>query len=316
MQVSGQPTPNYASGFWPAQNDYQEAMSAPALCLADPELRSALVTDKTPFGLPQPIAGQFANVYRMASPEGETWAVRVFLRGWPDRDAHFRALTEHFASLAARNALPAFFVPFEYQERGIQIQGERFPLQKQLWIEGQPLNLWTEQNLYDSAAIERMADSWRQLMRQMTAAGFAHGDLQHGNILIDSAENLCLIDYDGAFVPSRIGRTLRERGHPAYQHPRRTIADYGSGMDRFPALVIYAALRALTVAPQLWFRLDTGDNLLFRPEDFTDTEESRGFRVLRETLRSHPAEYRLIQRVRDAADGPLALIPDIDRIAG
>ena len=298
-------------GFWPAPNDYQEAMTAPAACLADPELQSCVIADRTPFGLPQPIAGQFANVYRLQSPTAEAFAARVFLQGWPDRDAHFHALAEHFDSLPQ---LPPFLLPFEYQTQGIQIRGERFPLLKQAWIDGLPLNLWAERNLYASDAFRQMAAAWRDAMRQMTLVRFAHGDLQHGNILIDRENRLRLIDYDAAFVPSRSGRPLREMGHPAYQHPRRTIADYNPGMDKFAALLIYSALRALAVAPDLWYRLDTGDNLLFRPEDLTHPADSRGFRIFREALTHHPAEYRLIRRVRDAIEGALNLIPELDHI--
>ena len=104
---------------------------------------------------------------------------------------------------------------------------------------------------------------WQGMITALITARFAHGDLQHGNILVNETGALRLIDLDGAWVPTLAGKGVREAGHPAYQHPLRVASDWGPDLDRFPALVIYVALRALAVAPQAWYRLDNGDNLLF-----------------------------------------------------
>lgn len=300
----------FASPAWPTQTEYQEAFTAPALCLADPELRAATAADWSAFGLPQPIAGQFANVYRMKGADGTEFAVRVFLRARLGRDAHFRAVAARFA---AEPNFPSFLVPFAYQERGICLRGEWFPVQKQPWVNGKPLNLWIEGNLYEAALLRKAAEAFRVIIAEMQSFRFAHGDLQHGNILVEENGALRLIDYDGAWVLARAGYPLREAGHPAYQHPRRTVADYNARMDDFPALVLYAALRALAIAPNLWFLLDNGDNVLFRPDDFRNPTESRGFRALADALRPFPSEMRIIERVREAADGPLTLVPTLER---
>ncbi len=299
---------------WPTQIEYQEAFAAPDLYLADPVLRKARVT-RTAFGLPQPISGQFANVYHMSVPDdynGTTeYAVRVFLRDRPGRDTHYQAIAAHLASLPT---YPPFLALFHYQPQGILVRGTWFPVQKMSWVSGTPLNLWVEENLYNAVAIRGVAENLRAVISDMRAARFAHGDLQHGNILIESDGAIRLIDYDGAWVPARAGYPLREAGHPAYQHPRRTVADYNFRMDDCPALALYATLRVLAVVPEIWYQLDNGDNMLFRIDDFRNTVESRGFRTLRAALRRFPTELQLIERVAEAADGALTLIPSLDRI--
>ena len=70
---------------WPTQLDYQDALNAPDRCFADPDLTGSAPVERTPFGLPQPITGHFANVYHLRA-EGDgsgEWAVRLFLQADP-----------------------------------------------------------------------------------------------------------------------------------------------------------------------------------------------------------------------------------------
>ena len=109
-------------------------------------------------------------------------------------------------------------------------------------VGGTPL----ERNLNDSAALRGLAAQWAALVRQLEVAPLAHGDLQHGNILVTPEGALCLLDYDGVWTPTLAGLAPGELGHPSYQRPGRT---YSRAMDRFSALVIYTALQALVLAP-------------------------------------------------------------------
>src|SRR5207248_10425515 len=64
-------------------------------------------------------------------------------------------------------------------------------------------------------------------VRHLEAAKVAHGDLQHGNILVRGG-SIQLVDYDGMWVPALSGRDATEIGHRAYQHPERSGQDYRS----------------------------------------------------------------------------------------
>jgi len=118
------------------------------------------------------------------------------------------------------------------------------------------------------------------MTEKLNNAGIAHGDLQNGNILIVDGDYR-LIDYDGMYVPALKGQTSNEVGLPNYQHPKRTGFDFGPGLDNFSSWVIYISLLALSVDPQLWGKLQAGDDcLLFRKEDFEKPNRSKVFRAL------------------------------------
>lgn len=286
---------------WPTQLDYQEALAFPAHCFTDRELGSAKLASLGHFGLPQPITGNFANVYRFKSDGSGTleWAVRLFLRDEPHR-------TARYALLAALPRWPGCLLPFEYQPEGLVLATGSFPLMKLPWQDGEPLNAWVEKHLNDRAALEALAERWGVLIRELEVAQLAHGDLQHGNILVTPENELRLLDYDALWAPVLEKLPPGELGHPSYQHPQRR---YDRTLDRFPALVIYTALRALAVAPELWYRLDNGDNLLFRREDFATPASSRAFALLREVRVLRP----LVTALQEACTDPPERVPALTR---
>ncbi len=75
----------------------------------------------------------------------------------------------------------------------------------------------------DSRAIKQMADAWIELVGELRGHGIAHGDLQHGNVMV-VGDRLVLVDYDCMYVPTMISDEDREAwefGMPGYQHPDR-----------------------------------------------------------------------------------------------
>ncbi len=301
-----------AETVWPTQVDYQDALNFPASCFVDPELRECQPGDKTTFGLPLPITGQFTNVYRMVRADGAAFAVRLFLRDDPTRAYHWLTLSRFLGGLSP---FPACLTPVVYLDQGFYWRGRYFPLVKLPWVDGVPLNIYIEKNLYDSAAIVRLTETFRSLILQLESIRFVHGDLQHGNILVnENTGAITLIDYDAVFVPEMRRILNREAGHPSYQHPGRSPSDYGPVLDRFSTLVIYTALRVLAIAPDLWFRLDNGDNLLFQSEDFLMPVQSRTFALLRESLRAYPVERQLVTVVQRSCGVPPTSAPPLDRL--
>lgn len=302
---------------WPSQVDYQDALQNPALCFADPVLRTCVAMDASPFGLPAPISGQFANVYRMRSADGKWWGVKLFLRHLSGRTVQYNALQTHLSRLPTA---PSWLVPFTYQEKGIRINGSWFPVLQMPWLrDATPLNLYLNEIINDPAAVKRLRDTWRKLILEMEREQFAHGDLQHGNICVRHGRGgkppvLHLLDYDGAWVPALTGRVGTEAGHPAYQHPGREPGDFGPRLDRFAAVAVYTALLILAHAPELWYRFDNGDNLFWRREDFAETN-AKG-RALFELAR-HPNAYvrRAAEAFRTVCENPATLVPDLERYA-
>ena len=127
------------------------------------------------------------------------------------------------------------------------------------------------------AALAAVATNFAKIVVDMAATGIAHGDLQHGNILVLPNGDLKLIDYDGMFVPGLQSMGATETGHVNYQSPARTMSDWGPELDRFSAWTIYLSLVVLTIDPALWMSLhaEGEEALLFTKADYTQRAQAR-----------------------------------------
>lgn len=282
---------------WPTPIEYQDALSNPAACLLAPDLQRSRIEEKTLYGAPLPVAGQFAHVYRLRQMDGRSYALRLFLREASDRAARYAAIQQYLASQSQQPAL----VPFGYSPNGIRIAASVYPVVVMDWVEGDPFHVYIERHLNDPERIKRLVSDWVALIETLETLRIAHGDLQQDNLLVDPATGaLRLIDYDGMFVPLLAGRPSAELGHPAYQHPLRDRSHFGPTLDRFSALVILATMRALIEAPDLWYRFHNGDNLLFRREDYVSLEESATFRTVRSAVRRSGEAIRALDLLKTA----------------
>jgi pimeloyl-ACP methyl ester carboxylesterase len=84
-------------------------------------------------------------------------------------------------------------------------------------------------------------------------------------------------------------------------------------MDRFSHLLIYTALRCLSIGgEELWQRYDNQENLLFREEDFLHPSKSR---LLHELWELPDREVRaLVGHLLLASQGPLDDVPTLDEL--
>ncbi len=266
-------TKNALTGMpdYPTPSDYQEAVQVPKSAFADAELQTATPRTNV-LGLPQPITGAFAAVFPMTTETGRQVAVKCFLNEQPEQQARYEAVADHLDAVDL-----AAFVDFDYQAEGIRVAGTDYPILKMEWVEGTVLNRFVREHLDAPDTLARLAETWADLMDALDGEELAHGDLQHGNVLVQAEGDdlqLRLVDYDTMYVPALDGRRSAEVGHRNYQHPDRTDADFGPFLDRFPGLVIHTALRACAAEPGLWNEYDNGENLLFRDADFYDPEQS------------------------------------------
>jgi hypothetical protein len=232
---------------WPNATDYNAAVQNPQLCFRDEDLRQGQAVGD-PFGLPRPHSGNFADVYQIQGADGQSWAVKCFTRPVAGLRRRYHAISEHL-----RQTQRAFMVEFHFLDEGICIRGQWHPLVKMRWVEGLRLNEFVREHLTKPVLLERLAQMWVRLAQELRDAGMAHGDLQHGNVLMvpgskSSLLALKLIDYDGMFVPALAHCPSGEVGHANFQHPRRLRdGNYDGNMDRFAHLLIYTALRCLRV---------------------------------------------------------------------
>jgi aminoglycoside phosphotransferase (APT) family kinase protein len=229
---------------WPTPQDYNEAVQNPRLAFTDPDLRVGQ-PELNALQLPRPISGNFACVYKIQSGS-QRWAARCFISRVTDLQCRYEAISEYLAKVN----LP-YTVPFSYASTGIKLQGQSYPLLKMQWVQGESLSTFVGRAVSYPDTLLSLAKVWSKMMADLKAVNIAHGDLQHGNILI-VGDQLRLIDYDGMFVPALAGKQSNELGHRNYQLPSRSSWDYGSYLDNFSAWVIYVSLVALAVHPELW----------------------------------------------------------------
>ena len=256
----------------PSATAYMEALQQASTCFADPVLAAATPV-AGPLGLPRAISGNVATVFRLEGADGRSWAVRCFVRPVADERERYEAIAAHLAGLSS-----AWRVPFEIQPLGVRVDGDWWPILKMAWAPGTSLVPWVERHLWDGPALAYQAVRFAELCERLRSDGVAHGDLQHGNVLVAPGGDLRLVDYDGMWVPALDGRPGTERGHRHYQHPGRQSADFGPGLDAFSSWVVYASLAALAADPLLWGRLDGGEEaLLLREHDLAEPERSAGF---------------------------------------
>ncbi|MFD5904162.1 hypothetical protein ACFWHG_22025 [Streptomyces microflavus] len=300
------PQPQFPSGA-----AYAEALQHTQLCFRHPELRGAR-PDLTKLGLPRAISGAFASVFSLTSAtSGQRYAVKCFTRYVPDQERRYQAISARLARLDQAELSQPWNLGFEYLPDAISVGQQRYPVLKMEWIEAVTLSSWLDDNHADRFAVDRLADRFAALTRDLSQHEIAHGDLQHGNLLVAGDDTLRLVDYDGMYVPDLAGLGGTERGHRNYQSPLRGNDDFGVELDRFSAWVIFMSLKAIAADPTLWNRLHqpSGEFLLLTEEDFSSPGGSTGL----QTLLTHPDQVvsGLADRVRSLAFQPLELLPPL-----
>lgn len=278
---------------WPSPHEFSEAIQNPQFSFQDQELSCASV-EFNEIGIPKVASGMFASVYELNTGL-KKYAVRCFNQDPGDQDERYKKISEFILS----DDLPQT-VGFNYLEKGVKIGGNWYPILKMDWVEGKTLESYIGAILHDRPALEELRRSFHELMQKLADSGIAHGDLQHGNIMV-SNQRIYLVDYDGFYVPALEGKGSKELGHANYQHPARSSRHYGSYLDNFSACLIDCSLICLIEDPQLWHLYQGGDEcLLFRRQDLCDPDNSQLFQSLlkHESFKIRSAMERLIRYLK------------------
>lgn len=212
--------------------------------------------------MPVMASGARATVVK-GTVRGRTVGLKMFSADPGEMATGYRSLHEHRMSSPCRALVEA-----QWEERAIYLDGRSYPGVIMDWQEGSLLDGFLDHFVGQSSAVLSLAQSWENLARELSAAQIAHGDLQHGNIIVTADQRVQLIDLDSVWVPG-LHRAAPEVGLPAYQHPKRSKSDWGPDVDAFSVLLVAASLRALAVRPNLW-RLNDQTNLIFSKESLAD----------------------------------------------
>jgi hypothetical protein len=304
---------------WPLASHYTAILQNPKLAFSDPELQGCQIR-RDAHNQPLGISGQFAVVYQATFPDGRNKAVRAFTSDREERTERYQQISEYLRQVPD----PECLVSFHFHERGIRAiskgRARMYPLVTMEWVSGVTLLDWVRSRCLasESDRLAALANRWVALVAELESARIAHGDLQHGNVMVTASDELRLVDYDGMCVPSLSGRRNLETGMSPYQHPQRngdTLLD--PALDRFSALFIYTGLRALAAMPQVWqdYVESRGyDKLLFRAEDLAYP----GVSELYQTLQSSPDPQipELLELLINAYQGAPDGVPRLGDLVG
>ncbi len=299
---------------WPLISDFSRVIRNPKVAFKDPDLKACEV-EVDHLGQPRPRSGNFATVYRGFCADGSELAIRVFNRRADERRERYAACSEFFKEHPLHCMLP-----FHYAEKGVRSasDGKMYPLVTMDWVDGLTLFEWVKARCKEDyrEALRIGADVWLQLVTELREAGVAHGDLQHGNVMVTRDGHFKLVDYDCLAVPDLMGRKNLEIGLPPYQHPQRNAETVlCADLDNFSALMIYTVLRALAAQPSLWFEFVEAadyDKLLFRLEDFQSPAESRLYATLLNS--PDPIVRGLVHNLFQFAAAPTDQTPSVDDV--
>lgn len=283
----------------PTRVKYQAAVQNPVTCFRDPDLRKSTV-ECGANGMPLAYSGGFATTFRMRNG-GRDWAVRCFTSPVAQLASRYRIIGGHINTNNPRYLVKAALV-----REGIQIDAQWHPIIKMQWLAGHMLNSYVETQLQAASKIIKLRGDLTELAEEMQAAKMAHGDLQHGNIIVSNGRPR-LVDYDGIYLPELKGMVPDELGNRHYQHPKRAREHWGPHMDRFSLIALYVGLSAIAQRRELWDEFDNGENILFTEKDFTNPGASELFGK----LRSIAAIERMSEKFRGICAGALRSVPSL-----
>lgn len=256
--------------------DISTAVQNSSVCIKVDELKNG--TPLKEHGRLVCFAGNYGAVYNFLMPSGKQKALRIWTKDLtllPDLPHRSKIISEQFNNINSK-----YFSSFNYYERGILVNGNWYPLIVMDWEKGSTLKDYLEKNLYDKGKLIRLANSFGEMTRHLHERHISHGDLQHGNVLIDENGDIKLIDYDSIYLPN-VGFENKEeeiKGLPDYQHPCRMQNVYMTEKaDYFSELIIYLSIRALAESPTLWEKYNVGNrdySLLFDVKDFSAIKSS------------------------------------------
>jgi hypothetical protein len=257
-------TPNLA---WPSAGDFALAVLAIERTARHEAVRGARPRLGA-LGLPLSASGQHAIVFPLDTREG-TLALRCATTPGGQEAERYLALEQH----RARHPV-ASFATCRLIDDAILVGPHAWPAVTLEWIAGEPLDMAIAARLDDTDALRRLAEEWRRVAAEVARADVAHGDYQHGNVLVDEAGSIRLVDFDGVWLPTLAHLPPRESGHPAYQHPARARdGSWGPKIDAFSVLLIDVSLRAVAAERELWTDFHHGDNVLFSQNDLESPGE-------------------------------------------
>ena len=147
---------------WPTLQDYNDAIQNPQLAFSDPDLRTGQ-PELNQLGLPRPIAGNFACVYKIQIG-GQRWAARCFSSEVSDQHRRYEAISSFLKKASLR-----YTVQFTFLPGGIKVLGKNYPLLKMEWVQGESLAAFVGKSIGYPDTLLSLAKVWSSTMGDLKA---------------------------------------------------------------------------------------------------------------------------------------------------
>jgi serine/threonine protein kinase len=256
--------------------DITASISAPSL-IKDGFIRNGSF-QRLSNGDPVAYVGGFSIVFKV-KVNGNLWAFRCWHNTLDDAQSRIKCISEWLK----HSGLP-YFVDLDYSDQGIIVNGQVYPTTRMEWIDGQNIKEYICHHHNDKHRLFELALSFYKMTQDLHKQRIAHGDLQHGNILVSESGKLFLVDYDSMYVPA-MGNSFRDtiKGIADYQHPsRRQNRTSSEKLDYFSEVVILISILAIAYKPELIkeYDFENSESMLFNKNDFVSFSKSKIYKEL------------------------------------
>ena len=217
-------------------------------------------------------SGGFSVVYPYKTTNGEMWAFRCWHSDIKNSKKRYETISN-----AIKKAKLSFLCQFQYIDQGINVEGKIYPITRMRWIDGINIKDYICQNKNSKDLLIALAKNFLKMTQALHALSLAHGDLQHGNILVDKNHHLHLVDYDSFYCPQLKGEPDTVTGLADYQHPSRSKnKSVSEKLDYFSELIIYLSILAIAENPSLAdkYKVEGSERLLFSKNDYSDIKNT------------------------------------------
>src|SRR4029077_10379521 len=143
------------------------------------------------------------------------------------------------------------FVHFDFQQSGINVRQQTFPIVRMEWCEVAALGIWLDKRFGDPRKLKKARTDFAAIARFLEQKGIAHGYIQNGNVMVANGD-IKLIDYDGMFVPGMRPGNGSETGHKHFLHKEPPVSHFGPKMDRVSFIALDLSLKAVIADKSLY----------------------------------------------------------------
>lgn len=267
---------------YPLISEYVRAMQDPTGNL---DQLAHLVPVLDDHGEPMRSSGAFAVVFKMKDEStGKEYALKCFTEEQEGRAEAYRQIADELESVDS-----TYVTSVKYLEKELFVDCDgddhEFPVLLMDWIEGETMDRYIAENLYDNYAMSMLCYRFCKMAAWLRSQPFAHGDIKPDNIMVRLDGTLTLIDYDGMFVPSMKGQTSPTIGTKDFSHPLRTKEDFDETIDDFALATIALSLKAISLSPSLFDEYASADRLLFSADDYRDLSQSKALTALKPLMK-------------------------------